>query len=143
MSWGGVGTLEFIEGIMTKDVYLDLLKRNLKQSATKLIMGRRFTFQQDGDPKHTGKIIPKWLKDNKINILDWVAQSPDLNPIEHLWSILKRRVAEQRPTNLASLKEVISDEWWKIDEKVTRPLVESMPRRISAVIAAKGGHTRY
>lgn len=143
MGWNGVGTLEFIDGIMTKEVYRDLLKRNLRQSATKVGMGRKFTFQHDGDPKHTAKIVSKWLKDNKIKVLDWVAQSPDLNPIEHLWGTLKRRVADRKPTNTASLKTVITEEWDNIDQSVIKRLVESMPRRIQAVIAAKGGHTKY
>lgn len=59
MSWGGIGKLEFIEGTMTKEDYLDLLRRNLRPSAAKVGLGRRFTFQLDGYPNQTAKIIPK------------------------------------------------------------------------------------
>lgn len=70
MGWNGVGQLEFIDGIMTKEVYLNLLKRQLRPSVRKLRLGRRFTFQQDGDPKHTAKIVTAYLKEEKVKVLD-------------------------------------------------------------------------
>lgn len=143
MSYNGCGMLEFIEGIMTKEIYLDIVKKNVRTSARKLGIGRRFVFQQDSDPKHTAKIVQEYFKKNKISILDWPAQSPDLNPIEHLWSVLKKKVSERHPSNLANLKQIIQEEWDKIDASVTQKLVESMPRRCHAVLKVKGGHTKY
>ena len=143
MAWGGHGELEFIDGIMTKESYLNIIKRNLNRSAKKLNLFPRFIFQQDRDPKHTSKIVCKWLTQKKIKVLDWVAQSPDLNPIEHLWCILKKKVREQNPTTLAKLKLIIADEWEKIDPQAFKNLVESMPKRCQTVIAAKGGHINY
>lgn len=143
MAWAGCGNIHFIDGIMNKEVYLDILKDNLHSSARKLRISRGLIFQQDGDPKHTSKLVANWFRQKKVTVLEWPAQSPDLNPIEHLWSILKKKVQEQNPSNINNLKEIIKVEWSKIDQKITSNLVESMPRRCQAVINAKGAHTKY
>jgi hypothetical protein len=75
----------------------------------------------------------------------WPAQSPDLNPIEHLWGHLKRRLAEYEvePKGILELWERVQEEWEKIPAEVCQNLIESMPRWMEAVIKAKGGYTKY
>ncbi len=82
-------------------------------------------------------------KKNRVKVIQWPSMSPDLNPIEHLWGILKRQVEHHSPSSIQSLKEVILEEWKKIDLAKCRQLVHSMPRRLGAVIKNHGGHTKY
>ncbi len=99
--------------------------------------------QHDNDPKHTSKATVGFLKKNRVKVIQWPSMSPDLNPIEHLWGILKRQVEHHSPSSIQSLKEVILEEWKKIDLAKCRQLVHSMPRRLGAVIKNHGGHTKY
>ena len=80
----GVGNIQFLEGIMDQFKYQSILDRNVKISATKLGLGRKFTFQQNNDPKHSAKSTMEYFKKNKISKLELPSQSPELNPIEHL-----------------------------------------------------------
>lgn len=143
MAADGVGNLEFIDGIMNADAYVGILERNMKSSARKLGLGRNFMFQQDNDPKHTSKKAREFFQKNKQEVLEWPPQSPDLNPIEHLWEHLKRKLWESNVSSKKALKDLIVREWEVIDASVTRNLVDSMQRRLEAVIAANGGATKY
>ena len=102
-------------------------------------------FQQGNDPKHTSRRAQRWFEEQGINLLDWPAQSPDLNPIEHTWNHLKRCLSayESAPTGVHQLWERVVEQWGEIDEEQCQKWIESMPRRIEAVINAEGGHTKY
>lgn len=143
MSGAGVGNLVFIEGIMDKWKYLTILKENLKQSAEKLGLGRDWVFQQDNDPKHTAIVVKEWLLYNVPKQLHSPPQSPDMNPIEHLWGELKRRIKKYNIKSKDDLKEALVKEWNNFTPAYTKKLVESMPRRLEAVIEAEGGNTKY
>src|SRR5229473_1992456 len=102
-------------------------------------------FQQDNDPKHTSKKAKKWMEDHNISLLDWPPQSPDLNPIEHLWKHIKSELTKYptQPKGVWEIWERVAEVWDKIRPEVCQDLIESMPRRVQAVIKAKGGHTKY
>uniref|UniRef100_A0A8C5DZM8 Tc1-like transposase DDE domain-containing protein n=1 Tax=Gouania willdenowi TaxID=441366 RepID=A0A8C5DZM8_GOUWI len=90
---------------------------------------------------HTAKISKEWLQDNSVNVLERPSQSPDLNPIEHLWRDLK--MAVHRPSNLMELERFCKEEWAKVATDRCAKLVASYSKRLEAVIAAKGATTKY
>ena len=96
-------------------------------------------------PSNTSKKAQTWLKDHGFTVMKWPAQSPDLNPIEHLWHHIKMKLRgyEEPPKGIHELWECVEAEWEKIDAKVCQNLIESMPRRVEAVSKAKGGYTKY
>ncbi len=141
MSAAGVGELLFIDGIMNSQMYCSILKEKMLPSLRAL--GRLALFQHDNDPKHTSKATVGFLKKNRVKVIQWPSMSPDLNPIEHLWGILKRQVEHHSPYSIQSLKKVILEEWKKIDLAKCCQLVNSMPRRLGAIIKNHGGHTKY
>ena len=143
MSAKGVGNLVFIDGIMDKNVYLNIIQNNLAQSARKLALDSEYYSQQDNDPKHKSKLVMDWLESNVPNMLRTPPQSPDVNPIEHLWDHLEQRTRKHNITSKESLKAILEDEWRKILEEVTKNLVDSMPRRLDAVLKSKGYATKY
>jgi len=103
-----------------------------------------YIFQQDGAPCHTAHLCQKWFTSNSVQVLDWPGNSPDLNPIENLWSRIKRAVAAKRPGNKRELIESIIGAWYHIiTPEHLEALVDSMPRRCQAVIDARGYPTRY
>jgi transposase len=100
---------------------------------------------EDGAPIHRSMAAKNFRTANSINILRHPAQSPDLNPIEHVWKQLKVMVNKRpvRPKSLPELQMALLEEWARIDHNLTKKLVESMPNRVACVVQAKGGPTRY
>ncbi|GFX69375.1 transposable element Tcb2 transposase [Trichonephila clavipes] len=134
MASNGVGKLEYIESIMIKYDYLDVLKKNLKKCATKLGLRSSFRFPHENDPKHTAEIMKLWLLYNVPNQLHTPPQSPDLNPIEHLWDLLERKIRQHNICSKNMLKIVLKDQWEKVSIEETTKLVNLMPKRLQEVL---------
>lgn len=146
MTYHGVGKVTKIDGRMNAELYCNILGRCLQPTLEMYGLERKeIIFQQDNDPKHTSKRAKKWFEDSGLYVLPWPPQSPDLNPIEHLWDVLKRRLNAYAnpPAGILELWERIDSQWESISRETCMRLIESMPRRIKAVLKAKGGNTGY
>ena len=119
----------------------DLLKQSMIHSLRRL--GHRALFQHDNHPKHTSKTTTALLKKLRVKVMDWPSMSPDLNPIEHLWGILKRKVEERKVSNIHQLCVVFMEGWKRTPVTTCVALVNAMPKRVKAVPENNGGHTKY
>jgi hypothetical protein len=90
-------------------------------------------------------IILEWLEEQDFETMVWPAQSPDLNPIEHFWGYLKGRLAEHEhlSNGIHELCDKVQEEWERMSVEECQKLIESMPRRVQAVLRAKGGYIKY
>ncbi|CAD6193777.1 unnamed protein product [Caenorhabditis auriculariae] len=146
MVWGafsgsGIGPLHRVNGIMDKHVYKDILQNQMLPHLR--AMGRGSVYQQDNDPKHTSLFVKDWFKSRRVNVMGWPSQSPDLNPIEHLWEKLERRCANKRAKNCNEKFAQQLSEWNQIPMSTIDTLLNSMQRRCQAVIDARGFATKY
>ncbi len=79
----------------------------------------------------------------KVKVMEWPSMSPDLNLIEHMWGFLKRKVEKHHVSNIQQLRDVIMEEWKRMPATTCAALVNSMPRRIKAVLDNNGAPTKY
>ena len=102
-------------------------------------------FQHDNARPRTARITTALLTNSDVAVLPWPSKSPDLNPIEHIWDDLDRRVrqGQPQPQSFQQLVNALQDEWNNIPQQAVRTLISSMGLRCQAVIDSRGGHTRY
>ena len=147
MMWGcvsckGVVPLVRVEGRLNGDGYLQLLSGHLQPYAQAL--GPDFIFMYDNAPCCRACNIRTWMTQQQITFMEvWPPQSPDLNPIEHVWDLLGRLMDEKKPRKLRELESRLVEEWKKISAIEIQKLIATMPDRIQAVLANKGVHTKY
>lgn len=107
--------------------------------------GRMFEFQHDNARRHITHVCRDRQRAAGVRVLQWPAESPDLNPIEHLSDVLGRNVRDRpvQPNNLDELFVALQEEWRRIPVGTIRTLIRSMPRRCQAVLQRHGRQTRY
>ena len=135
MIWGAISSaLCFLKTKVIAPVHQDILEHFMLPSADQLFEDADFNFQQDLAPAHTAKSTKSWLNDHGVGVLDWPANSPDLN---------KRKMRNKRPKNSDKLKATVKETWASIAPQQCHRLITSMTCQIEAVIKAKGAPTKY
>jgi hypothetical protein len=100
-----------------------------------------WTFQQDGAPAHKSNITQRWLQNHFPDVItrdQWPAASPDINPIELVWGILKPRVCAEAHPSVISLKAALLREWEKLTYEEINKCIDGWPGRLDQMIAAGG-----
>ena len=151
ITWYGPGWIVDVGHNMDRFVYLSVLQDDLLHimshySDENGLPEGHFIFMQDNDPKHKSNVVMEWLRNSEIKVLEWPAQSPDLNPIENVWSLLKYRLFkhyDHPPAGMHELWERTSKVWYEITEKECQKYIGTMRMRCLAVIEANGGYTNY
>lgn len=146
MTYQGIGYLCKIDGGLDAKLYRRILNDEFMETLKYYKMDKKdIIFQHDNDPKHTANLTRAWIQRRRLSVLDWPAQSPDLNPIEHMWDLVDRRLRKlpELPTSRKDLWEKIQDVWNEIEAMECTKLVDTMPQRIQAVLKARGGYTRW
>ena len=154
MRWAGIsldGKTELVfvpgggrGGGLTADRYItDILQDHVVPYAG--FFSENFLLMHDNARCHTSRITRQFLDEVNIRTMDWPALSPDMNPIEHLWDELKRRVRARNPvpSTIEELKAALLEEWYGIPQDTVKKLIRSMKNRLQAVIRARGGNTKY
>ena len=148
--WGcltaqGIGYACSLPEGLDADTYVGILEEELMKTINLYFKGRSgVIFQQDGASTRTARVVKDHFKGQKYTVLPWPAHSPDLSPIENLWSDLKKRLVERHPEmTKKNIWDVVNAEWENTPKEFCATLLQSMPNRLQAVIKAHGGHTEY
>jgi len=100
--------------------------------------------QEDNDPKHRSQLCRAWKAQTcDIETLNWPSQSPDANPIENVWSPIKRKLRGRQTSTIKRLITEIRRIWRSLPHKYAMYLVESMPRRCEMSIINAGDDWTY
>ena len=150
MAWGGISfeartELVFIQnGTLTAHRYLtEVLEDHVVPFM--VILGEDSTFMHNYAWPHTARIVTAYLDEVQITRFVWLARSRDLNLIKHVWDEMGRHLRKHvpAPRNSRELRDILAQEWDNLPQDVIQNLIQSMPRRLQAVITARGGNTRY
>ena len=147
MVWGsisaeGTGPLVLLHGKVNSGVYKNVL-RQYAIPYMQACNAQPPIFMQDNAPCHKAKCVTEYLKRENIKVMDWPAQSPDLNPIENIWKIVGEKARSRNPKNLEELWTYLKQEWHSIDRDFCGKIIFSCSKRCQDVIKNKGLFTKY
>ena len=143
--WGcfsskGFGRIICFKENLNAELLCDIYKRGLLRTARRQFgpESTLWKLQEDNDPKHTSKLASKWRDENRVRKIDWPSMSPDLNPIENVWQLLKMRLGKKKRRNYRSMVLAIKREWKTFSIDLAIKLVQSMKSSVCEVIENQG-----
>ncbi|DAZ95921.1 TPA: hypothetical protein N0F65_012398 [Lagenidium giganteum] len=144
----GKSELVFLKGRQISSAYTQRLQQYLLPHIEKLREmnpENPVIFQQDNCSYHDSRETKAWFESAGVDVMDWPSKSPDLNPIENVWGKLSRDVyaGGRQFRTVDELRAQIKESWSRITQEYLNDLIESMPRRLVAVVEATGGSTDY
>src|SRR5579871_5723976 len=136
------GNIYYFTNNLNKQLLCTIYKTTLLPSAKKFFGKDNYSWilQEDNDPKHISRKTQEWRDDNQVNRMSWLSQSPDLNPIENVWAVLKANVSNHKPISRKDLIKIIKKEWKVLDNIFAKNLVLSMQNYISLILANNSDH---
>jgi len=142
--WGsisvrGVGTLQRFRANVDQHSYLQVLNEVIPP----MHLPQNAIWQQDNAPAHSSRLVQQFFRDRRISVMQWPPFSPDLNPIENVWSLLHERLDLTRVTTADQLWRVVQQGWNSLTPMDIRPFINSMTDRCRAVIESRGAPTKY
>ena len=135
-----------IQGNLTADQYIrDVLQQFVVPHFDNHPLATRPVYMDDNARPYRSRAVTAYLQSEAVTSVPWPAMSPDLNPIEHIWDMLDRRMQAQEPPvqNICQLNAASHREWQQLSQQDTGHLTGAMRRRVETVIQARGGSTRY
>ena len=136
IAWSGRTRLVFIEKTLNGKGYADIMRTIIPEATRDIFKKRKWFIVQDAVPLHFTADVMQVLSDAGVTVIpksEWPPNSPDLNPIENVWSILKSRVAERNPATKAELVKTIIEEWTNIPQKIIQNTIKSLTPRLQKV----------
>jgi len=146
--WGcicaeGLGHAELYAGSLDSIRHRDILRHSLIKSFRQFYPSGPWNFQQDNVRFHTTPETVTYLHERGVTLIEWPPWSPDLNPIENLWNVLKARVYARFPQSMEEMEAVIREEWADIDLKFISRICRSMPQRLQLLLDNNGHKISY
>jgi transposase len=146
--WGcicaeGLGHAELYAGSLDSTRHRDILRHSLIKSLRQFYPSGPWSFQQDNVRFHTTPETVTFLHEKGVTLLEWPPWSPDLNPIENLWHVLKARVYARFPQSMEELEQFIREEWEATELKFIARICRGMPRRLQLLLENEGHKIAY
>jgi transposase len=145
--WGAIGIKCVIDFYTFRrnlhgDYFVDILQHHLVSRASR-VFKRDWRLQQNNDPKHRSGVAKKFISERVPELLEWPSNSPDLNPIENYWTVIKRRVEKRKSENTDELEQHMNEEMRKTKKSFLINFISSVKDRCLAVISSSGERIKF